>query len=138
MAITPGFRTEGFIPDTISIVALKSAPMVRIQMDSNGWGFQDLVLIQVIVLEIESSVMFVTLTRKTEFLVGVRIVLVPLLKIVKELWTNMVIWRWVSMNASMLVQTEKIQMGFNLIVTTIMVTLGVATSFGFRNMELQM
>ena len=135
MAITPGFRTEGFIPDTISIVALKSAPMVRIQMDSSGWGFQDLVLIQVIVLEIESSVMFVILTRKT---VGVRIALVLLLKIVKELWTNMVIWRWVSMNASMLVQTEKIQMGFNLIVTTIMVTLGRATSFGFRNMELQM
>ena len=138
MAITPGFRTEGFILDTISIDASESAPMVRIQMDSNGWGFQDLVLIQVIVLEIESSVMFVTLTRKTEFLVGVRIALVLLLKIVKELWTNMVIWRWVSMNASMLVQTEKIQMGFNLIVTTIMVTLGGATSFGFRNMELQM
>ena len=55
--------------------------MVIIQMDSNGWGPQDLVSIQVTVLEID-FVMFVT---KKKVLVGVRIVLEPLLKIVKEL-----------------------------------------------------
>ena len=55
--------------------------MVRIQMDSNGWGPQDLVSIQVTVLEID----FVTFVTKNDHSVGVRIVLEPLLKIVNQL-----------------------------------------------------
>ena len=84
IAITPGFRTEGFILDTISIDASESAPMVKIQMVSNGWGFQDRVSIQVTVLGID----FVISVKKNvnqNHLVGVRIVLEPLLKIAKEL-----------------------------------------------------
>ena len=59
--------------------------MVRIQMDSNGWGIQDRVLIQVTVLEIENFVMFVTKNVHQHHSVGARIVLELLLKIAKEL-----------------------------------------------------